>query len=239
MDKKISLITLTCTLLFLNACTAVQQTTEEYSPQIPETQDGYYRVKRGDNLYRIGLHFNQNVNTLKKWNNLPNENQLKEGQLLRVVSPNTTTRKNIQTQKTTNMQNITNTQTTTTSTSNYQEFIWPARGTTITNFDGKNNKGIDISGSVGDPIVAVADGEVIYVGEEVKGYGKLILIKHANRILSTYAHNNRMLVQVGQKVKQGEKIAEMGRLPNGDAALHFELRRDSLAINPVNYLNGR
>ncbi|MBR6026736.1 MAG: peptidoglycan DD-metalloendopeptidase family protein [Neisseriaceae bacterium] len=239
MVKKISLITLTCTLLFLNACTTAQQSTAEYTPQIPETQDGFYRVKRGDNLYRIGLRFNQNVTTLKKWNNLPNENQLKEGQLLRVTSSNATTNKNPQTQNTANIQDTTNNQTTATNTSNNQEFIFPAQGTVINNFDGKNNKGIDISGSVGDPIIAVADGEVIYVGEEVKGYGKLILIKHANRILSTYAHNNRMLVQVGQKVKQGDKIAEMGRLPNGDAALHFELRRDSLAINPVNYLNKR
>ena len=118
-------------------------------------------------------------------------------------------------------------------------FIRPASGATLAKFDGKNSKGIDIAGKPGDPVMASAAGKVVYVGDELRNYGNLIIVDHGNNYLSAYAHNQVVLVQEKQSVTQGQKIAEMGKNPAGTPMLHFEIRKQGLAVDPEPYLSGK
>jgi lipoprotein NlpD len=98
------------------------------------------------------------------------------------------------------------------------------------------NKGIDISGHVGEAIFAAAAGEVVYAGNGLLGYGNLVIINHNEIYLSAYAHNRRILVQEGQKIKIGQKIAEMGRSETSRPMLHFEIRKNGEPVDPMRYL---
>jgi len=101
------------------------------------------------------------------------------------------------------------------------------------------NKGLDISGRVGESIHAAATGEVVYAGSGLLGYGNLVIINHNEVYLSAYAHNQRILVQEGQKIKIGQKIAEMGRSETGRPMLHFEIRKNGQPVDPMSYLPTR
>ena len=120
------------------------------------------------------------------------------------------------------------------------EFAWPAKGDVIAGFDeAKNRKGIDLSGGAGDPVLAAADGKVVYAGEGLRGYGKLIIIKHNNTFLTAYAHNQTILVKEDQSVKKGQKIAEMGSSDSDRVKLHFEIRERGRPVDPMKYLRSR
>lgn len=118
---------------------------------------------------------------------------------------------------------------------------WPHVGTVIANFStsGKVNKGIDIAGNSGDPIKAAADGNVVYAGNGLLGYGNLIIINHNEHYLSAYAHNRRILVKEGEDVKQGQTIAELGSTGVDGNKLHFEIRRNGNPVDPLPYLPAR
>jgi len=118
-------------------------------------------------------------------------------------------------------------------------FIRPATGATLARFDGKSSKGIDIAGKPGDPVLASAAGKVVYVGDELRNYGNLIIVDHGNNFLTAYAHNQVVLVQEKQSVAQGQKIAEMGTNPAGTPMLHFEIRKQGVAVDPEPYLMGK
>lgn len=118
---------------------------------------------------------------------------------------------------------------------------WPTGGKIIDNFSSSEggNKGIDISGSRGLPIVATAAGRVVYAGNALRGYGNLIIIKHNDDYLSAYAHNDTMLVREQQEVKAGQKIATMGSTGTSSVRLHFEIRYKGKSVNPLRYLPQR
>lgn len=118
---------------------------------------------------------------------------------------------------------------------------WPTDGKVIENFSGAEggNKGIDIAGSMGQAIVATADGRVVYAGNALRGYGNLIIIKHNDDYLSAYAHNDTMLVREQQEVKAGQKIATMGSTGTSSTRLHFEIRYKGKSVNPLQYLPQR
>jgi lipoprotein NlpD len=115
---------------------------------------------------------------------------------------------------------------------------WPAAGSVIgTYVSGDQTKqGVDIAGNEGDPITATADGEVVYSGNGLIGYGELIIIKHNASFLSAYGHNRKRLVQEGDKVKAGQRIAEMGASAAARDELHFEIRKNGKPVNPIEYL---
>src|SRR5262249_20766326 len=116
-------------------------------------------------------------------------------------------------------------------------WLWPTEGKVITAFsDTENLKGIDIAGKTGQPIFAAASGKVVYAGTGLRGYGKLIIVKHNNSFLSAYAHNKDILVKEGQQVTRGQKIAEMGNTDSDQAKLHFEIRRNGKPVDPLRYL---
>lgn len=119
------------------------------------------------------------------------------------------------------------------------DFIWPASGTTIAGFDEAKNKGLGIAGKAGDPVLAAADGKVVYAGAGLRGYGNLIILKHNNTFLTAYAHNQTLLVKEDQNVKKGQKIAEMGSTDSDRVKLHFEIRRSGKPVDPARYLPPR
>jgi lipoprotein NlpD len=117
------------------------------------------------------------------------------------------------------------------------EWSLPAQGKLIGQFsEAANRKGIDIAGKLGQPVMASAPGKVVYSGSGLRGYGKLIIIKHNNTYLSAYAHNDKILVKEGQSVTRGQKIAEMGNTDSREVELHFEVRRFGKPVDPAKYL---
>ncbi|WP_448568641.1 peptidoglycan DD-metalloendopeptidase family protein [Thalassotalea ganghwensis] len=121
------------------------------------------------------------------------------------------------------------------------KWIWPSRGKIISRFSSRKqgNKGIDIAGRKGDPVKAAADGKVVYAGDVLRGYGKLIIIKHNDDYLSAYAHNSSILVKEQQTVKAGQLIAKMGDTEAKRVMLHFEVRFRGKSVNPEKYLPRR
>jgi lipoprotein NlpD len=114
---------------------------------------------------------------------------------------------------------------------------WPAKGKVVMQFSESTSlKGIDIAGSAGQPVTASASGKVVYAGSGLRGYGKLIIIKHNDAYLSAYAHNRDILVKEGQQVVKGQKIAEMGNTDSDQVKLHFEIRRQGKPVDPLRYL---
>jgi lipoprotein NlpD len=117
------------------------------------------------------------------------------------------------------------------------DWVWPAKGKIVTGFsDAASLKGIDIAGASGQPVAASAGGKVVYAGTGLRGYGKLIIIKHNGTYLSAYAHNKEILVKEGQQVAKGQKIAEMGNTDADQVKLHFEIRRQGKPVDPLRYL---
>jgi lipoprotein NlpD len=112
---------------------------------------------------------------------------------------------------------------------------WPAQGKILAPFS-ENAKGVDISGKPGQPVLATAAGKVVYSGTGLRGYGKLIIIKHNKTYLSAYAHNSEILVKEGDSVVKGQKIAEMGNSDSDQVKLHFEIRRLGKPVDPLRYL---
>jgi len=116
------------------------------------------------------------------------------------------------------------------------DWAWPTKGKIIANFNDAGNKGIDIAGSMGQSIVATAPGKVIYSGSDLRGYGKLVIVKHNSTYLSVYAHNSQILVKEGQQVSRGQKIAEMGNTDSSTVKLHFEIRQQGKSVDPNKFL---
>ncbi len=219
--------------LILAACAGTQAT-----GPVP---DGHYRVQPGDNLYRIGLRFGQSVNTLAAWNNLRDTSQIEVGQVLRVRANAARSGSSAATQRnrtTTSRSSTAGARTV--APTNSLKLQWPVdggSGNIIANYNGSTNKGIDIGGSRSTPVKAAAAGKVLYAGEEVRGYGKLILVSHNSSTLTAYAHNDSISVSKGQNVRAGQTIATMGSSDTDRVKLHFEVRINGKAVNPMPYLN--
>ena len=117
-------------------------------------------------------------------------------------------------------------------------WTWPTQGKVVKQFSlaEHGNKGIDIAGTRGQQVLAASDGQVVYAGNALRGYGNLVIINHDNEFLSAYAHNDVLLVKEGQKVKRGQQIAKMGSTDASYVGLHFEIRYRGQSVNPIKYL---
>jgi lipoprotein NlpD len=113
---------------------------------------------------------------------------------------------------------------------------WPVKGKVVGTFNDTTSKGIAIAGKLGQPVVASGPGRVIFSGTGIRGFGKLIVIKHNNTYLSVYAHNSELTVKEGQNVTKGQKIAEMGNSDADQVKLHFEIRRFGKPVDPLKLL---
>ncbi|MBC8055641.1 MAG: peptidoglycan DD-metalloendopeptidase family protein, partial [Rhizobiales bacterium] len=118
-------------------------------------------------------------------------------------------------------------------------WAWPAAGTVVAPFDEGKVKGLVIGGKAGDPVLAAAEGRVVYAGSGLRGYGNLIILKHNNTYLTAYAHNQALLVKEDQNVRRGQKIAEMGSTDADGVRLHFEIRKQGKPIDPARLLPPR
>ena len=227
---------------------------------------GYYMVKPGETLIRIGLDNGQNWKDLVKWNNLENPNVLEVGQVLRIVppgaDPNSASARpvaapRVETRpldvKTVSAAGSTASTTTAAAVAasaapaapviregdDSITWSWPAAGTVTAPFQEGKAKGLDISGKVGEPVLAAADGRVVYAGSGLRGYGNLVILKHNATYLSAYAHNQVLLVKEDQSVRRGQKIAEMGSTDADGVQLHFEIRKQGKPIDPAKLLPPR
>ncbi|CAN5881723.1 peptidoglycan DD-metalloendopeptidase family protein [soil metagenome] len=119
------------------------------------------------------------------------------------------------------------------------DWIWPTEGRVVAGFDDAKNKGLDITGKLGQDVLAAGAGKVMYEGSGIRGYGNLVIIKHTNNLLSAYAHNKVNLVKEGQAISRGQKIAEMGNSDSDGVKLHFEIRQQGKPVDPSKFLPGR
>lgn len=209
---------------------------------------GFYTVQRGDTLTRIALDHGQAWRDLASWNNLANANLIEVGQVLRVAPPGATVEPGgvVVQPITTPAQaaskppaQVTPAPSATPPSDPGLAFAWPANGSVVGTFDEVKNKGLDIAGQAGDPILAAADGQVVYAGSGLRGYGNLIILKHNNTYLTAYAHNQTLLVKEDQQVRRGQKIAEMGKTDADRVKLHFEIRRQGKPVDPAKFLPAR
>ena len=230
-------------------------------PALPGAENagkpGYYTVKPGDTMIRIGLENGQNWRDIARWNGLENPNLIEVGQVLRVIAPVSDSAQAV-TRPVTPGSVIAGGVARPAASAPAAPaapapapsagplgsdedvgWIWPAQGTLVAGFDEAKNKGLDISGNSGDPVVASADGRVVYSGAGLRGYGNLIILKHNNTFLTAYAHNKVLLVKEVQTVKKGQKIAEMGNSDADKVKLHFEIRRQGKPVDPAKYLPAR
>lgn len=220
---------------------------------------GYYTVKPGDTMTRIALESGQSSKDIARWSGVENPNKIEVGQVLRVVAPVPSSMSSASVAGSAGVVTLPVTQGTVTATGNSAPpssttvttvqvgggdddvaWIWPTSGgPVLAGFDEVKNKGLDIGGALGDPIVAAADGRVVYVGAGLRGYGNLIILKHNNTYLTAYAHNKSLLVVEDQAVRKGQKIAEMGNSDADRVKLHFEVRRQGKPVDPAKYLPAR
>jgi lipoprotein NlpD len=217
---------------------------------------GYYTVKPGDTLIRIGLDTGQNWRDIGRWSNLENPNLIEVGQVLRVTPP---VESSVAVSRPVTSGSVTPTAPTSASSApatasasaakpaasapasasggeDDVAWIWPAQGPVLAGFDEAKNKGMDIAGKTGDPVMASADGRVVYAGAGLRGYGNLIILKHNNTFLTAYAHNQTLLVKEDQSVRKGQKIAEMGASDTDRVKLHFEIRKQGKPVDPAKFL---
>jgi lipoprotein NlpD len=217
---------------------------------------GYYRVKKGDTLARIALDHGQAPRDVTQWNKAINPsfnpNIIEVGDLILVKSPTGSKPAKVAEKKpvadksdsssSQTASSATPTAPTTTESAKSDvvaepgiRLAWPVKGKVTGEFS-ETNKGIDIAGKVGEPVLAASDGKVVYAGNSLRGYGNLVIVKHDNTYLTAYAHNSKLLVKEGDTVRKGQRIAEMGDTDTTSAKLHFELRVNGKPVNPTPYL---
>ncbi|MDR3368759.1 peptidoglycan DD-metalloendopeptidase family protein [Rhodoferax sp.] len=217
---------------------------------------GYYTVKPGDTMLRIAIEHGQTVQDIARWNLVDNPNRIEVGQVLRVIppaggevvvkpiaKPQVVATPAASAPVASSEAPVAPAPTVSASKPAAVEddinWIWPANGAVLAGFDEVKNKGLDIGGKAGDPVLAAADGRVVYVGAGLRGYGNLIILKHNNIYLTAYAHNQTLLVKEDQSVLKGQKIAEMGSSDADRVKLHFEVRRQGKPVDPAKYLPAR
>ena len=221
---------------------------------------GQYVVQRGDTLYSIAFRFGWDWKTLAARNGIPAPYVIRSGQIIRFGSSSAVAQARSSapvTRSAPAVPVITQVQApakpiqnqaparpvavVTTPPPSTAGWGWPAKGAVIGRFssNGSLNKGIDIAGELGEPVLAASDGSVVYAGSGLRGYGELVIIKHSDTYVSAYGHNRRLLVREGQQVKVGQSIAEMGSTGTDRVKLHFEIRRQGKPVDPLQYLPRR
>lgn len=230
---------------------------------IPRT--GVYRVKHGESLYEIAWRYGMDYRTLAERNHMTSPYYIHTGEIIylrgtnplpqvhteiagtltqnqfqrvdaRINTPNPYRVVTKEQQPPRSLERVTVDNQEREPNYSVSTWIWPAKGKIMNTFSGYN-KGINISGVPGETIHAAAAGKVVYTGDGLRGYGKLIIIKHNSLYLSAYAHNSKVFVREGDWVRQGQKIAEMGNTGADKVMLHFEIRRAGKPIDPASLLS--
>jgi len=222
---------------------------------------GYYTVKPGDTMIRIGLEQGQNWRDIVRWNGIENPNLIEVGQVLRVIPPQADAAalasqgvappkvesKPLDAPPPVSPSPVPAASAPAavvapaapTQADDEPAWAWPSAGTVLAGFEEGKQKGLAIAGKAGDPVLAAADGRVVYAGSGLRGYGNLVIVKHNNTYLTAYAHNQTLLVKEDQAVRRGQKIAEMGSSDAERVQLHFEIRRQGKPVDPARLLPPR
>lgn len=222
------------------------------APVVEAPKPGSYTVKPGDTLLRIALDHGISSRDLARWNGLDNPNLIEVGQVLRVVPPGNGEARPVTTPRIDSKPldakpgvaapagpvAVAPAPSTAPAEPDLN-WGWPANGGLVAAFDEQRNKGLGIAGKAGDPVLAAADGRVMYAGSGLRGYGNMVIIKHNDTYLSAYAHNQTLLVKEDQVVKKGQPIAEMGSSDTDQVKLHFEIRRKGKPVDPARLLPQR
>ncbi|MDX1481605.1 MAG: peptidoglycan DD-metalloendopeptidase family protein, partial [Woeseiaceae bacterium] len=192
-------------------------------------------VRRGETLFTIAWRYGRDHRDLARWNGLGDGSLIYPGQVIRLVPPSggrapavrSTPRSAPPLPKIAEQPS--------------PSWTWPTPGSVAVAFGGRpgSGTGILIGGRSGQPVVAAADGRVVYSGGGLIGYGQLIIVKHNDTYLSAYGHNSTLLVTEGDSVRQGQRIATMGEGPGRQPRLHFEIRRNGKPVDPRDYLPAR
>ncbi len=251
--RALSNILITCVLL-LGCGQNTQYAPVTDSTQPPSEKLTHHIVAKGETLYSIAWRYNLDYKKLGSVNGLAGSFSIYPGQRLHlsesVTAPNPPIKKQAKLVKVSPEKTVPKRprskketpkavkQTRSKTKSKSLSWVWPAKGRLSSGFqaNGGLNKGIDIKGNMGEPVIAASSGKVVYSGEGLRGYGKLVIVKHSEKYLSAYAHNRTIYVKEGAYVKQGQKIAEMGSTGTDSVKLHFEIRYDGKPINPLKRL---
>lgn len=218
----------------------------------------HYKVQRSDTLFSIAFRFGYDYHEVASWNNIPPPYIIHAGDDLMILDtpPGDTAEEE---QNAPNVAPVAGGQAPTkgaaakadkgTPAKHWTQantpahpaaaikWSWPTKGTVAARFSARQGrKGIDLSGNFGQPVKAAADGDVVYSGSGLIGYGNLVIIKHDEIFLSAYGHNRKLLVKEGDKVKAGQPIGEMGQHAKSGSILHFEIRRHGKPVDPLLYL---
>ncbi len=209
----------------------------------------HYTIRSGDTLYTIAWRYGVDYKKLALWNGINPPYVIYPGQKLRVKPPAVIPRAERPQRSTANDPTTTKmvrratvakprNAPTVPTTQKQLRWSWPTNGKVIRGFSikGTGNKGIDIAGISGQSVKAASQGKVVYSGSGLLGYGQLIIIKHNETYLSAYAHNRKLLVNEGERVRVGQMIAEMGETGTNRVKLHFEIRRYGKPVDPLKYL---
>jgi len=227
---------------------------------------GYYTIKPGDTLIRIGLDNGQNWRDLVRWNGIENPNLIEVGQVVRVVPPAVDAAAVVArgvpaarvdarpldakpsaaavagsaaSAATAGASAPNGAAPAAREAEDEPTWAWPAAGAVAGGFEEGRTRGLTITGKAGDAVLAAADGRVIYAGSALRGYGNLLIVKHNATYLTAYAHNQTLLVKEDQAVRRGQKIAEMGASDADRVQLHFEIRRQGKPVDPARLLPPR
>ncbi len=197
-----------------------------------------YTVKRGDTLSRISRMTGTSVRDLARMNGISPPYTIEVGQKLKVSGASSSSTKKSATSKTAKVVPSSAVPQSSWPPVGQRCWRWPASGKVVMTYSTSEggNKGIDIAGSRGQPVYAAGAGKVVYVGNQLRGYGNLVMIKHNEDYITAYAHNDKLMVNNGQSVKIGQQIATMGSSDADSVRLHFQIRYRATAIDPLRYL---
>lgn len=197
-----------------------------------------YTVKRGDTLSRISRMTGTSVRDLARMNGISPPYTIEVGQKLKVSGASSSSAKKSTASKTAKVVPSSAVPQSSWPPVGQRCWRWPASGKVVMKYSTSEggNKGIDIAGSRGQPVYAAGAGKVVYVGNQLRGYGNLVMIKHNEDYITAYAHNDKLLVNNGQSVKIGQQIATMGSSDADSVRLHFQIRYRATAIDPLRYL---
>lgn len=212
---------------FLSACWRNPTPYELHGARGAKVPTEYYLINQGDTLFGIAWRYGLDMQDLAVWNGILDPHRILAGDRIRLKPPVG--------------MNITRVRPPEATPQGQIGWIWPTRGKVIREFipNKPGHQGLKIQGLRGQPIHAVRGGTVAYVGVGISGYGRMVIIRHENRIFSAYGYLDKALVHEGQTVRQGQKIATMGISTQGMAALHFEMRQHGPSVNPYGFIGSK
>ncbi len=244
-------------LLAITGCTSHELGIPVYGAGESKGNRGVYVVKRGDTLYSIAFRYGVDFRALARANGIAPPYTIFVDQRLRLVAASDPVTDGAPDQPVASNRSDPRPETrpkpaprpapvprqieAPSACDDCIDWQWPFEGELVGRFSltGNINKGIDIRGEAGDPVRSSADGVVVYAGGGLRGYGKLVIVKHNDRYLSAYAHNETIVVSEGDRVERGQVVARIGGSTGDNDVMHFEIRRDGKPRDPLGYLPPR